>query len=92
MRIKTDADLAKWVAETPKVKSLDLYDTQVVDLSPLAGLTNLEVLDLCDTQVVDLSPLAGLTNLEVLNLRNTQVDQQSLDNLRAALPNVRIYR
>jgi Leucine-rich repeat (LRR) protein len=70
MIIKTDADLAKWVAETPKVKSLCLRDTQVVDLSPLAGLTNLEVLDLCDTQV----------------------DQQSLDNLRAALPNVRIYR
>ncbi|RVU21604.1 leucine-rich repeat domain-containing protein [Methylobacterium oryzihabitans] len=42
-------------------------NTQVSDLSVLAGLTSLQSLYLMNTQVSDLSPLAGLTNLQILH-------------------------
>jgi internalin A len=45
----------------------------VSDLTPLAGLPNLQQLDLRYTQVSDLTPLAGLPNLQQLDLMNTQV-------------------
>jgi hypothetical protein len=55
------------------LSSLDLADTRITDLRPLAGLTGLQSLDLGDTQVTDLTPLAGLTGLQSLNLWNTRV-------------------
>ena len=39
------------------VKTLDLSDTAVEDISPLRSLVNLEELDLKDTYVHDISPL-----------------------------------
>jgi len=47
--------------------------TQVRDVTPLSGLTNLKWLFLNGTQVSDVTPLSGLTNLEQLNLGDTQV-------------------
>jgi hypothetical protein len=38
---------------------LDLSGTQVTDVSPLAGLRELEIINLSGTQVTDLSPLRG---------------------------------
>ena len=68
-----------------KLMRLDLHETQVSDLAPLASLTDLEWLNLENTQVSDLTPLASLTNLEVLYLANTQVSDltplASLTNL-----------
>ncbi len=55
------------------VVGVDLVDTQVSDLKPIAGLRNLETLQISDTQVSDVSPLAGLTNLKWLLLDGTQV-------------------
>lgn len=56
------------------------------DLSPLAGLTNLQALHVGATPVSDLSPLAGLTNLQMLNAGSTRVSDLSpltgLTNLR----------
>jgi hypothetical protein len=52
--------------------SLDLDNTQVSDLTPLAKLTALQSLRLNSTQVSDLTPLAKLTALEILCLHNTQ--------------------
>ncbi|MCH7729863.1 MAG: leucine-rich repeat domain-containing protein [Planctomycetes bacterium] len=72
------------------MKLLWLLATQVTDLSPLAGLTNLKVLDLDSTQATDLSPLEGLTNLERLFLRNTQVTKEDVQKLQKALPNCTI--
>lgn len=53
---------------------LDLSGTGVSDLSPLAGLSGLNVLDLgiCK-QLRNLSPLAGLGELKSLNLNSTPV-------------------
>ena len=41
---------------------------QISNISPLAGLTNLERLFLRDNQISDITPLAGLTNLHTLSL------------------------
>ena len=56
---------------------LDLSGGAIQDISPLAGLVNLQQLYLCNTQVKDISPLAGLLNLQELNLGSTQVQDIS---------------
>ena len=53
--------------------NLDLRNTPVSDVAPLAALTGLQNLDLRNTPVSDVAPLAALTVLQVLDLRNTQV-------------------
>lgn len=50
-----------------------LDDTEVDDLTPLAGLVHLRRLSLSGTGVTDLSPLAGLTSLRELSLDRTSV-------------------
>ena len=57
----------------PKVERLELSNTGVTDLTPLAGLSKLEKLDLDNTGVTDLTPLAGLSKLFALRLNNTGV-------------------
>jgi len=66
----------RWWSEE-KVVSVNLANTQMSDLSPLAELKSLEVLILNDTKVSDLSPLAELENLETLWIFNTQVHDLS---------------
>ena len=62
-----------------------LDDNQISDLSPLAGLVNLEELRLGRNQIREVSPLAGLVNLKVLSLSFNQiVDLSPL----AGLPNL----
>ena len=56
---------------------LDLRYTEVSDVSPLAGLKNLETLFFAGTEVSDVSPLAGLTNLTVLYLANNAISDVS---------------
>lgn len=63
------------------------YGPELVDITPLAGLTRLKVLDLKNTQVEDLGPLAKLSSLEWLYLSNSkQVNDisplRNLTNLR----------
>jgi internalin A len=52
---------------------LDLSINQLVDIQPLAGLTNLKELRLDSNQIVDINPLAGLTNLTILYLHTNQI-------------------
>jgi internalin A len=70
MKIKTQAQLEKWIAtlsstEIVSLTTLDLWNTQVADLTPLAALTSLTTLYLSNTQVADLTPLAALTSLRI---------------------------
>jgi len=51
----------------------DLWVQQITDITPLAGLTSLEVLDLSGNQLSDITPLSGLVNLEVLFLSINQI-------------------
>ncbi len=61
------------IADLTGLQRLDLRNTQITDLAPLAGLTGLQRLDLNTTQITDLAPLAGLTGLQRLRLGNTQI-------------------
>jgi len=54
---------------------LDLSGTQIVDFTPLAGLTGLESLRLESTVITDLTPLAGLSRLKHLDLDNTPISE-----------------
>ena len=56
-----------------KIIALSLTDSQIDDLSPLAGLGQLQVMVLDNNQVTDLTPLSGLTNLVSLNLAKNQI-------------------
>lgn len=68
---KSPADLT--ADDDHEVTVLDLSSSQVSDLTPLSGLTNLRSLDLGCTRVSDVTPLSGLMNLRSLDLRGTQV-------------------
>ena len=63
----TDADIEP-LEYMVNLRSLDLRQNQLTDLTPLAGLTQLESLELWGNDLSDLTPLAGLTNLKTLRL------------------------
>ena len=86
-----NADLQN-LAEMKDLKSLNLSgNTEITDLSPLSGLTNLEVLQLSDgnsmvySELSDLTPLENLTNLRVLLIpdRSNIQDLSPLSQLTA---------
>ena len=64
----------EFVAFMPNLKYLIIADTQIVDLSPLAGLENLEFLEMFLTYAQDYTPLLSLKNLKDLNLAWTYGD------------------
>jgi len=55
------------------ISAMDLYLSNVKDLSPLSGLTALQSLDLAGTGVTEAGPLSGLTALQSLDLAGTGV-------------------
>lgn len=63
-----------------------VYNTQISDIAPLTGLTQLKYLGLGRNQIRDITPLADLTQLEHLYLNDNQIDNVSplsgLTNLR----------
>jgi len=64
------------------LKELFLGPGDLDDLSPIAGLKNLETLGASINQVSDLTPLSGLTKLDRLDLGRTKVkDLSPLKNL-----------
>lgn len=58
---------------------------EISDLSPLSGLSKLEVILLPGNKISDVSPLSGLTNLRILDLGFNQITNieplSTLDNL-----------
>ena len=55
------------------LKGLDLANSQVADVSPLASLTSLARLFLLNNQIADVPPLASLTKLEWLFFRTIKL-------------------
>jgi len=53
--------------------SLALGNNAIVDLTPLAGLTELVTLELSLNQVADLTPLISLTRIASLGLANNAI-------------------
>lgn len=57
--------------------NLALGNNQVLDLNPLAGLTQLEYLNISDTSVLDLTPLSGLPQLKTISALNVSISDWS---------------
>lgn len=81
MREITDLDLVDYpgvrnisaIRHCKNLYILSLQDTQVSDLMPLSGLTDLETLSINCTNVTDLSPLANMLSLRELYIGSTGV-------------------
>ena len=65
--------LPEEIGSLDRVSFIELDDTQITDLTPLAPLTGLERLDLVNTPVTNITPLQALTGLTTLFLSGTQV-------------------
>lgn len=61
------------ISTLTRLLTLRLAESAITDLTPLAGLVDLQELDLKLTAVSDLAPLAGLTALQRLDLKQTAV-------------------
>jgi len=72
-----DAEYKIQEARESGATKLDLYRSEISDLSPLKELTNLTWLDLDSNQITDVSPLKGLTNLQGLVLNFNQISDIS---------------
>jgi len=79
-----------------KLKYLYLLDNQIIDISALKDLTNLNNLNLFNNQIRDISALKDLTNLNNLNLSNNQIidisalkDLTNLNNLSLSYNQIR---
>lgn len=66
-------EIPEEIGECVWVEEVILYINGINDLSPLAGLAQLQKLNLNNTQVSDLIPLSGLTHLKNLYCFQTQV-------------------
>jgi internalin A len=60
-----------------QITKLRLDGNQIAELTPLAGLTKLEILYLRENKITDLTPLAAVTELGRLNLRENQITDLS---------------
>ncbi len=69
--------------EDGRVVGLDLYNSQINDISPLTKLHSLRILSLSHNQILDISPLATLNKLNLLDLENNIIrDISVLDRLQ----------
>lgn len=62
-------------APWPELTEIDISQTSISDLGPLAALGSLEFVSVYNTPVEDLRPLGGLEHLESLDARSTRVTQ-----------------
>ena len=63
----------------------------VIQISVLAGLTNLTFLHLEGRKISDISPLLGLTSLERLDLFGMPLDAGQMAELREALSDTCVH-
>lgn len=66
-------DLTGLAGKYPKLKELNISNTAVEDLRPLAGLSSLEVLNCSGTNVKRFRGLENLQNLKEIDCSNTKV-------------------
>jgi Leucine-rich repeat (LRR) protein len=72
------------------LRSLDLDENKIVDISPLAELKSLNDLSLKGEPFGDLMPLAKLPKLKYLIVKNSPVSKEQVEELQKALPNCQI--
>ena len=56
-----------------QVTALSLHNCKIIDVAPLAKLTQLNSLSLVNNQIIDVAPLANLTQLTELYLHRNQI-------------------
>ena len=82
-------------AKESNATRLGFYKNQISDISPLAGLTNLEDLKLSEKQISDISPLSGLKNLkkEILYVSEPKVEKKinCLECIKDGLKHMKIF-
>ena len=61
------------IVDIPGLRSVNLSNTEIADLSPLSNISTLEELRLSRTRVTDLAPIVNLQGLKVLILSGTPV-------------------
>lgn len=72
-----------FVAYLKNINSLDMYEANLVDISPLSALANLKELSLFRNKITDISPLKNLINLEELDIWDNEIsDITPLENLK----------
>ena len=65
--------IPKEIGNCTLLKNLYLYDSEIVDISPLSNCTLLQYLNLRNNQIVDISPLSNCTSLYNMNLQNNKI-------------------
>ena len=77
-----------------KLTQLELSKNKISDLTPLAGLTQLEELALWDNNnIMDLAPLMNLKRLRGIGIsKHPNLPESEIDKLQKALPACRIVR
>ena len=74
VRIKTRKKTGDFTEDDlKKMITLQLPNSQVDDLTPLASMGQLQIVILNNNQITDLKPLSGLTRLKTLNLANNKI-------------------
>ena len=78
VRIKTRKKTGNFTEDDlKKMISLNLPNSQIDDLTPLASMGQLQIVILNNNQITDLKPLTGLTRLKQLNLANNKITDLS---------------
>ena len=72
------------------IKTLDLSNNLIQDLSPLAALKALETLDLHGNQISSLEPLTRMSQLKKVDLSGNPLEAEQIEELRRALPGCEI--
>ena len=80
-----------FLATLPRLRTLYLPDNRINDLTPLASLTELRTVYLDRNPLTDMTPLTALPNLSTLSLQGVTIADYVLEDLRAAMPNCRIF-
>ncbi len=84
------------ISRLSNLRELDLTGTHITDagLRYLTSLRNLESLGLSETAMSDkgVKDLAQLTNLRCLRLDHTSISERAISELKAALPQLEVYR
>jgi Leucine-rich repeat (LRR) protein len=78
------------------LRGINLYEisinfTNVTDLTPLGGMSNLERINLAGTNVKSLQPLALCSHLEAIDCRGTQITKAEIDAFQKKMPDCKIW-
>jgi hypothetical protein len=78
-------------AKNLETLEFDNYATRGIDVTAIAGLTNMRFLSLCNDRISDISAIAGLTNLRELRLSLNEISDISVVAGLTSLIHLNLY-